>query len=553
VGAAFARAFAAADRAVFGFGTDVQRSGYQQYDGDPVRFCVEVMGHRQWAFQKYAQRALVQHRFLYLKGPRSCSKTELIAELVLAFMSTGPTTCFTTSGSQQQVEMGLWQRIRAMHASSLLPLPGQPSGAKWEIAPEWFAYGFSTNSPGTVQGIHSGRELTVDSEQAELKTALLGLRNHQRRSSRKRRKHRLLLIIDEVALVKADILRRLEGSFMAPNVYVVVACNPTFDEDSDHPAAQWDKPGSRFHRIHVASEPFDTHRWEPVPADQCFHEVPEEIQAKADREAYKRGRTIEDPEVRCFVYGLPGTTESERQLVPRRLLVACQHLALELPTEVGGRHIGVDIARAGSDSSVACLWIGGRLSAMYEWKLGDLMATSGVVLELMTAWGVGGLPVPAANVHLDSGGLGAGVVDRLRQMGHFVDGVDFGGAPRYSRPGLTGTHRFLNLKTELHWTMRRGLEEQQLSIPEKYLPVRQQLQWPTYGFEPRGKQTVFFMGESKEELKEKFGRSPDHADAACIGLARGGVGSGTISVLSTNRGGSMQTKLAMIRRRMGRR
>ncbi len=558
IGPAFARAFASADRAVFGLGTEVERSGYMQYDGDPVRFCTEVLGHRQWAFQKALLRALVQHRFVVVSGPRSSSKTHTVAEAVLAFMCTGPTTCYTTSGSRQQVQMGLWQKIRAMHASSRLPLPGEPSGYKWEIAPEWFAYGFSTNDAGTVQGIHSGRELTQDSEdpEAQLGEALAGVKHHVRRSSRVRRKHRLLLVLDEAAMIRPEILERLEGSMLAPNVYVIVPHNPTYDLDSDHPAARWMRRGTaerpnRFHRIHVASEPFDAKRWEPDPADECFHEVPEDIQPATDRAAFKRGRTIEDPEVRCFVYGLPATSESEFQIVPRRLLVACQALQLALPDEVGGRHVGVDIARQGSDSSVAVLWHGPRVSAQHEWRHADLMATTGVVLELMVAWGLKDRPIPAMNVHLDATGIGAGVVDRLRQMGHYVDGVDFGAKPRYSRRGLTGSHRFLNLKTELHWTMRRGLEEQQLCVPEKYALVRQQLQWPTYGFETRGKETVFFMGESKDELRERYGRSPDHADAAVIGLARGGAGSGSVGVL--NLGGRVDRETILARMRAARR
>lgn len=559
IGPAFARAFAYADRAVFGLGTELERSGYFAYDGDLPRFSTEVLGHNQWALQKSIQRALIKHRLVGVEGPRSCSKTHTAAEVVLGFMCTGPTTCYTTSGSGDQVKMGLWQKIRAMHASSRLPLPGEPSGSKWEIAPEWFAYGFSTKTAGHVQGIHSSRELAQDAEdergaEARVDEALRGIKNHLRRAHRKRRRHRLLLIIDEAPEVAAEILHRLEGSLMAPNVYVLAFCNPTYDEDSDHPMARWMRRGPRaagvppFWRIHVAGEAFDAARWEPVPADECFHAVPDEIQSPEGRATLRGQGGIDNPYVRCFLYGLPASVESEFQIVPRRLLVACKLLELDLPKTAEGRHLGVDVAAQGSDASVAVLWVGGRVAAVHTWKHADTMATTGVVLELMVAWGVDGQAVPGANVHVDATGLGKGVVDRLRQLGHFVDGVDFGSAPRYARPGLTGTFKFRNLKTELHWTLRRGLEEQQFCIPDKHAQLWKEAQWPTFRYETRGKDTLFEMGESKDELREKFGKSPDFLDACVIGLARGGVGAGTITVLGDRGRGSLGTRLQELRR-----
>jgi hypothetical protein len=534
IGPAFARAFAAADRAVFGLGTEVERSGFAAYDGDLVRFATEVLGHRQWAFQKALLRRLVEKRLVAVTGPRSCSKSHTASEAVLGMMCTGPTTCYTTSGSSDQVKMGLWQKIRAMHESSRLPLPGQPTGHKWEIAPEWFAYGFATKSAGTVLGIHSSRELSHDAEEQPIDTQelLLGVRNHVRRSHRKRRKHRLFLLLDEAPEILAEILERLEGSLMAANVYVLAMCNPTYDEESAHPMARWMKPGSAFWRMHVSGEEFDRARWEPTPADECFHGVPDEIQSPEGRAVMKKRGGIEDPYVRCFLYGLPATVESEFQIVPRRLLVLCRDLELALPEEVGGRHVGVDIAAQGSDQSCAVLWVGGRVAAVFSWKQADTMATAGVIVELLDRWGLPGQPIPAMNVHVDATGLGKGVADRLKQLGYWVDAVDFGARPRYARRGLTGQHKFLNLKTELHWTLRRGLEEQQLCVPGQHAELWRQAQWPTWKFTAHGGETKMQMGESKEELREKYGRSPDHLDAAILGLARGGAGSGTVDVLS---------------------
>jgi hypothetical protein len=225
---------------------------FQQYDRDLPRFSTEVLGHKQWEFQKYLQRALIEHRFVMVCGPRKNSKTHTAAEIVVGMMCTAPTTCLTTSGSQRQVEYGLWQKIRAFHANARQALPGKPRGFKWEIAPEWYALGFSAGDAGTVQGFHAGVDLERDAEEElnedKLATASEAIQKIERVG------HRLLIVLDEAAEIDKEILERLEGSMAGKNVYVLAQCNPTFDESSDHPTARWWRRGSGWHRIHVAGE-----------------------------------------------------------------------------------------------------------------------------------------------------------------------------------------------------------------------------------------------------------------------------------------------------------
>ena len=195
-------------------------SKFRQYDRDLPRFSTEVLGHKQWEFQKYLQRALIQHRFVMVCGPRKNSKTHTAAEIVVSMMCTGPTTCLTTSGSQRQVEYGLWQKIRAFHANARQALPGKPRGFKWEIAPEWYALGFSAGDAGTVQGFHAGVDLARDAEEEhaeeKLATASEAIQKIERVG------HRLLIVLDEAAEIDKEILERLEGSMAGKNVYVQI-------------------------------------------------------------------------------------------------------------------------------------------------------------------------------------------------------------------------------------------------------------------------------------------------------------------------------------------
>jgi hypothetical protein len=497
---------------------------HAKYDGDLPRFCTEVLGHKQWEFQKYLQRALMQHRFVMVCGPRKNSKTHTAAEIVVAMMCTGPTTVLTTSGSQRQVEYGLWQKIRAFHANARQALPGKPHGFKWEIAPEWYALGFSAGDAGTVQGFHAGVDLERDAEdtgELKLATASEALYKIERTA------HRLLIVLDEAAEIDKEILERLEGSMAGKNVYVLAQCNPTFDENSDHPTARWWRRGSSWHRIHVAGEELPNPNWEPHAADKCFHGIPEEIQPADWRRAMVKSHGIDSAFTRVFVYGLPATVDLDRALIPRALLESCA----DLPQEGEDRHIGVDIGGGGSDPSVAYLWIGNTIAARHEWRSPDTMATVGVILELMSAWGDASGPVPAAHVHVDATGLGKGVADRLKQTGHQVDAVDFGASPRYGWKQLTGQTLFRNMRGEMHWTLRRLLEEQRAAIPRKYSELWRQACWYSYNFREAARGSMAELGESKDEIRERYGRSPDDLDACILGLARKSASRPTIRVM----------------------
>ncbi len=486
---------------------------FGEYDGDLPRFSTEVLGNRQWEFQKHLQRALIKHRFVMVCGPRKNSKSHTTAESVLGMMSTAPTIVLTTSGSERQVSDGLWQKIRAMHAQARFPLPGRPRQARWEIAPEWYAMGFSASNPNTVAGFHAGVTLKKDAEDAgiELGEAV------ERIERAKRSVSRLFLVLDEAASIRNEILERLEGSMSGQNVYALAVCNPTFDPESQDAVARWWRPGSGWYRIHVAGEELPDPNWEPHPADKCFHAIPEEIQEPAWRASQIRSHGIGSAYVRTMIFGLPASEELERALIPRSALEQCA----ELPAEGTDRHIGVDIGGGGRDPSVAYLWIGNTLAARHEWRNPDTMVTAGVIIELMREWGEGdGKPVPSQNVHVDATGIGKGVADRLKQTGHAVDAVDFGAAPRYSWKSLTGQSLFRNMRGEMHWTLRRLLEERMVSIPRRYAEVWRQAQWYSYGWHEAAKGTQMELGEAKEDIVRKYGRSPDDLDAAILGLAR---------------------------------
>jgi hypothetical protein len=117
-----------------------------------------------------------------------------------------------------------------------------------------------------------------------------------------------------------------------------------------------------------------------------------------------------------------------------------------------------------------------------------------------------------ALVVVDSVGLGAGVVDRLKEQGFRVFAFN-GGTRPWDRD------RFLNVRAESYWQLRESLEAGEVALPrdeglfDELLAIR----WkPTSD----GKIQI----EAKEELKSRLGRSPDRADAASMAFYRFAAG-----------------------------
>jgi len=162
--------------------------------------------------------------------------------------------------------------------------------------------------------------------------------------------------------------------------------------------------------------------------------------------------------------------------------------------------LGVDPARFGDDRSVIVRRQGLFMHKPLCFKGVDLMfLASRVALEIVQH-------KPAA-VFIDEGGVGAGVIDRLRQLGHTVIGVQFG-----SRSITAG---FANRRAEMWWKMKSWLESGG-GIPNDPVLI-QELATPTYGFNGRGEVVL----ESKDDIRERLPDrgSPDIADAVALTLS----------------------------------
>ena len=104
-------------------------------------------------------------------------------------------------------------------------------------------------------------------------------------------------------------------------------------------------------------------------------------------------------------------------------------------------------------------------------------------------------------------GLGAGVVDRLREQNLPVRGVNVSEAPSTKK-------NYLNLRAELWFSIKDWLAGRDCRIPNDDELVAE-LASPSYKYTSTGKIKI----ESKEEMKRRGLKSPDKADALALTMA----------------------------------
>lgn len=165
---------------------------------------------------------------------------------------------------------------------------------------------------------------------------------------------------------------------------------------------------------------------------------------------------------------------------------------------------GLDVARMGSDASALAKRRGPVVDEIQTWKGLDLMQLTGAVVAEYEALPPSKQPV---EILVDSIGLGAGVLDRLRELGLPARGINVA-----ESPAMKGT--YANLRAELWFKCKAWLANRDVKIP-KDEQLFAELAGPRYAFTSSGKMQV----ESKEAMKKRGLSSPDKADALCLCLA----------------------------------
>ena len=194
---------------------------------------------------------------------------------------------------------------------------------------------------------------------------------------------------------------------------------------------------------------------------------------------------------------------SELQLIPvEAIRFARARQAVSWPGEA--KILAVDIARFGNNESVAIFSVGkdARTIEGSRWRGLSVPESAARIAGLISR------DAPDA-VFIDEGGVGGGVVDNVRLLGHSCIGVNFGAAAS-SHPGGT---RVANKRAEMYVAMRDWLREGG-AIPDDQ-ELEDQLVSIDYHFNK--KTEIQLM--AKEDMRSLGRPSPDWADALAMTFA----------------------------------
>jgi hypothetical protein len=170
--------------------------------------------------------------------------------------------------------------------------------------------------------------------------------------------------------------------------------------------------------------------------------------------------------------------------------------------------VGVDVARGGKDNTV--------VSSRYDWWFDRLKTYPGtdtpdgaVVAGIAFA-----LTKDYAPIHVDVIGIGSSVVDHLKDNNVHVVAVNGAeSADEGARDRATGKLKFRNRRAQNYWRFRELLDP--ANNNNVCLPLDTKLKADLCA--PRWKLTTSgILVESKEDIKKRLGRSPDHGDAVVL-------------------------------------
>jgi hypothetical protein len=289
----------------------------------------------------------------------------------------------------------------------------------------------------------------------------------------------LLFLVDEASGIPEEVFQVAEGALSTPGAFVLMAGNPTRME------------GYFFDSHHKQREQWAALWWNaensPLVAKDYVAEMAE-----------KYG--IESAIYRIRVRGeFAGNPDG---VIPLNLIEG----AIGRKIKPSGPVIwGLDVARFGEDRSALCKRQGNALlEPIRAWSGKDTMQTAGILkLEYDSA------VLKPTRINVDVIGLGAGVVDRGRELGLPVVGINVAESPSVK-------DRYARLRDELWFEAREWFEGRAVTMPVDDALVAE-LTLPSFKVLSTGKVQV----ESKDELKKRGVTSPDLADAFCLTFAGG--------------------------------
>ncbi len=428
---------------------------------NPPRFVTDTWpGVKLESFQREGLQALADHGRVSIRSAHGVGKSAMDAWAVLWFISCFyPCKILCSAPSFPQLEDVLWAELAYWYRQMPAPMQRQFELKKdhfemVEHRKESFASArtASRHTPEALQGFHSP-------------------------------KGHVLLVLDEASGIPDKVFEVGSGTLTKPNARVLMTSNPTrtsgYFYDSHHANR------SRWHCIKVADK----------DSSQVDDSYGEEIAANFGQDSnIYRVRVLGE---------FPATDDDT--IMPLDLVESAVDRVVN-PIDTEPLIWGVDVARFGDDRTVLIARKGNIVPDKHlAWRNIDTMQTAGRIKDKYDS----AFEKPKL-ITVDVIGIGAGVVDRLKEMKLPVRGVNVAESPAIGA-------RYNRLRDELWYKGKEWFMGRDVRIKNDTTLIGE-LTTPKYTYTSAGKVRV----ESKDDMKRRGIPSPDVADAFLLTFASGG-------------------------------
>lgn len=439
-------------------------------EGGIVRFVRDVLFVEPTAYQERILRALVRYKRVCVRAPHGAGKTTLAAWVVLWGMLAFDTDVKipTTASVWRQLEEYLWPEIRKWAHKANIESVMRVLTLSIDMGDKR-AFAVASDTPSAIEGAHAST---------------------------------LIYIFDEAKAISSQIFEAAEGAFSGAGestgnrAYALAISTPG-------------ETSGTFYDIQTRRAGYEDWHAEHITLEECI------AAGRIDREfAEQRKKQYgENSPVYLNRYLGEFATNNSNAVVPLSWVEA----ANERYEDCRGRGdgltaYGLDVARFGEDATTTAKVVGRVLESLTYNSQQSTMETVG-----RTVATVGNKSTP---IGVDVIGIGAGVYDRLKELGFKALAVNAGESAKDSMGNPitdeAGVLEFFNKRSQLWWMLREALNPESdnpLALPPDDR-LTGDLTAPLYSFTSNGRIKV----ESKDDIRARIGRSTDAADALALAL-----------------------------------
>lgn len=451
----------------------------QRCQTDPVWWIRAHLGSNLWKMQKQIAKSVRDNKRTAVRSCHGIGKSKIAADIALWFTNAfSDALVGTTAPTFRQVEKVLWKEINKSASRAPAQLPGKMLQTEYKIDPAWFAFGFSSDSPDALAGLHAPH---------------------------------VLLVFDEASGVAPASWETLEGALTGSHARLLTIGNPT--DASGAFAREFKTPGTakfaisafdtpNFTAFGITLDDVITGRWrdkiDEAPLPMPWLITPEWVADKVARWG------VDSPAFKSRVLAM-FPDAGEQVVFPLHLIEAAQqrwHAHQRSPKPKVHR-LSADIARYGSNETV----IGHRCDDWFEvheaLRGKSISEGAGHISRAHVLLGT-------SEIVVDGDGLGGGTIDILDDLRRPV--TEFRGS---ASPSNDEDDRFINARAEAYWNLREAFFRGEPVINPIDDDLAGQLSSIRYKVTSRGKLQI----ESKDDMAKRGVPSPDRADAMAMAWA----------------------------------